>query len=204
VGVETVSDIELCSLHALTFLGVPAWERVQDPVEKVKLVMFSAQEIIISSFYVYAAYRYLQSRSAQKSKTRRAMFLLLLIQVVIIAVDITIVAVDMAGNSKLKLFIHSSVYSVKLELEFVVLNQLVELSKMGMRGIPTLNLDVADARTMSREGETAKKMHGAVKQQLLPASRPTSDTIVDLEACDSNTSKDTLEFITAPQHMHFK
>ncbi|KAF2023134.1 hypothetical protein EK21DRAFT_47103, partial [Setomelanomma holmii] len=106
-------------------------DHVLDPFERVQIVMFSAQEMIISFFYVRAAYQYLKSRFAKKDKTRSAMFLLLLVQVAIVVVDVALIVIDFAGYLQLKLFIHSFVCSVKLELEFVVLNQLVELSRMG-------------------------------------------------------------------------
>ncbi|KAF2489065.1 hypothetical protein BU16DRAFT_440592, partial [Lophium mytilinum] len=114
------------SHHAATLL--PRWQSPYSYMEKVQIVIFSLQEIAISFFYVRAAHQYLQSRFAQRGKTRQAMFLLLFVQIIIISVDIALIAIDFAGYLQLKLFIHSFVYSVKLELEFVVLNQLVELS----------------------------------------------------------------------------
>lgn len=65
------------------------------------------------------------------------MFLRLGVQIVIVAVDIALIVIDFANFLELKLFIHSFVYSVKLELEFVVLNQLVELSQLGGPGLPS-------------------------------------------------------------------
>jgi hypothetical protein len=130
------------------------------------------------------------------------MFLLLLIQVVIITLDITIIVMDLAGYLKLKVLVHSFVYSVKLELEFVVLNQLVELSKMGVHGIPSFNLAVAGACMAGVEDEAAtKKKRGAMDRQMLPAWKATSDSALDLESCNSNTSAGSLDFITTPQGM---
>jgi hypothetical protein len=162
--------------------------------------MFSAQEIIISSFYVYAAYRYLQGRFTQKSKTRQAMFLLLFIQVVIIALDITIIVIDLGGYLKLKIVIHSFIYSVKLELEFVVLNQLVEISKMGLHGVPSLNAAAVEARTKDPAEATVKDLPNIVDQSILPSWISKTSSDVDLESCDSNTSMDGTDFITTPQN----
>jgi hypothetical protein len=109
--------------------------QINSRIEKVQLVIFSAEEIILSYFYVRAAYHYLRSRSVQRGQTRRAMSLLLAVQVIIICIDITLVIMEFAGLVELKLFLHSFAYSVKLELEFVVLNQLVQLSQLGVAGI---------------------------------------------------------------------
>jgi hypothetical protein len=59
------------------------------------------------------------------------MCLLLLVQFVAIAFDVAIAFMDFAGYLQLKFIVFSFAYAVKLELEFVALNQLVELSKMG-------------------------------------------------------------------------
>jgi hypothetical protein len=104
-------------------------------IETVQVVIFSAEEIILSFFYVRAAYHYLRSRFVHRGQTRRAMSLLLAVQVIIISIDVALVVMEFAGLTELKLFLHSFVYSVKLELEFVVLNQLVQLSQLGVEGI---------------------------------------------------------------------
>jgi hypothetical protein len=63
------------------------------------------------------------------------MSLLLAVQVIIICIDIALVVMEFASLTELKLFLHSFAYAVKLELEFVVLNQLVQLSQLGVAGI---------------------------------------------------------------------
>ncbi|KAF2730070.1 hypothetical protein EJ04DRAFT_397684, partial [Polyplosphaeria fusca] len=106
------------------------WKRVQNPLERTQIVMFAFQETTISYFYVRAAYAYLKGQYAQKDKTREAMFLLILVQIIIVLVDVALIALDAAGMLQIKGIILSFAYAVKLELEFVVLNQLVDLSKM--------------------------------------------------------------------------
>ncbi|KAF2036522.1 hypothetical protein EK21DRAFT_44425, partial [Setomelanomma holmii] len=115
-----------------TNAGLPAWQRVHDPVEKTQIVIFMVQEMVISFFYVRAAYRYLHSGFAKKDKAQNAMRLLTVVQIVVIAVDLVLIVIDLSGWTKLKTFIHSVVYTVKMELEFITLNQLVGLSKLGM------------------------------------------------------------------------
>jgi hypothetical protein len=160
--------------------------------------MFSTQEIIISSFYVRAAYKYLQSQfNAQKDKARNAMCLLLLIQLIIIALDITIIVLDLSGYLKLKVIIHSFVYSVKLELEFVVLNQLIEMSRMGVPGIPSCSQAV---NTTSRH-QDAGRAGVAASSSSKTTWTMGSDSAVDLESCASHNTTNTLDFITKPEHI---
>ncbi|KAH7109107.1 hypothetical protein B0J11DRAFT_601989 [Dendryphion nanum] len=130
---------------------VPAWTHVIDSLEKAQIVILSGQEITISLLYIRAAYQYLRGRFAQPGKIRNAMLLLVLVQVIIISLDITLIVIDCAGYLQLKLFTFSFIYSVKLELEFVVLNQLVEISTMD----PTLMIPSAsspDLRDVKLEG----------------------------------------------------
>lgn len=161
--------------------------------------MFSAQEITISLFYVRAAYQYFNSGFAKKDKARGAMYLLAFVQLIIIALDIGIISIDVAGYFKLKTFVHSFVYMVKLELEFVTLNQLVELSKLGSSGtlpwIPTA-VDVSAADAPGASDREKRVPHVTVVRQ--------QDSIASLEPCASKSSEGSIEFITKPQHLDWK
>ena len=70
----------------------------------------------------------------------------LLVQLVAVTFDVTIVFMDFAGYLQLKFGVFSFAYAVKLELEFVALNQLVELSKMGLPGIASMSLGLSRRR----------------------------------------------------------
>jgi hypothetical protein len=109
--------------------------QINSRIEKVQVVVFSVEEILLTYFYVRAAYHYLRSRFVERKETRRVMSLLLAVQIIIICVDILLVVMEFTSLAKLKLYLHSFVYSVKLELEFVVLNQLVQISQLGVAGI---------------------------------------------------------------------
>jgi hypothetical protein len=164
--------------------------------------MFTTQEIIISLFYVCAAYRYLQGKfNTCQGKARSAMTLLLLIQVVIIALDIGICTLNLVGERQLKVMVHGFAYAIKLELEFVVLNQLIDLSRMGLPGIPSGRAvvegdvpdDAADQKVVVRVDEDETSVHMSA-----------SDSAIDVESCrEIGLSKD-LEFITTPQHMDLR
>ncbi|KAF2431445.1 hypothetical protein EJ08DRAFT_696530 [Tothia fuscella] len=120
---------------------MPAWQRVNVPAERVQILIFSGQETLISLFYVRAAYQYLKGRFADKEKTRRAMFLLLAVQVFIVAVDIFLIVIDFASFLQLKLFIHS----------------LVELSQLGVPGFSSFSNALASV------GATKNKAPEAIR-----------------------------------------
>jgi hypothetical protein len=118
------------------------WVKVQAVFERIQILFFCGQEILISSLYIRAAYKYLRSWGAlapesTRKKIRESMILLLAVQTVVVLIDVALITIDFLGLIKLKGFIHSFIYCVKLELEFVVLNQLVEISRLGVPGLPS-------------------------------------------------------------------
>jgi hypothetical protein len=126
------------------------WKSVFNIMERIQIVAFLSQEAIISFFYMRAAYQYLRSRFVQRGKTRKIMSFLLGVQLVVVIVDLAIIVIDFVGFLELKLFLHSFIYSVKLELEFLVLTQLVELSQLGVPGLPSFSLDKSERRNDSK------------------------------------------------------
>jgi hypothetical protein len=154
--------------------AIVKWKRVFNPLERIQIVVFLSQEAIISFFYVRAAYQYLRSRFVQRGKVRRMMLFLLGVQLIIVTIDIALIIIDFLGFLELKLFIHSFVYSIKLELEFVVLTQLVELSQLGVPGLPSFSLDKSE-----RSGNGASSMSPGMEMVVdwTPTQSPRSDCI---------------------------
>lgn len=131
-------SIGMAALQAKGNLAAKArWNKVFKPLERITILVLFAQETLISFMYVWAAYRYLKNRSssAARGKVTKAMTLLLGVQIVVLLIDVALISVDFLGLNTLKLFINSFVYAIKLELEFLVLNQLVEISRLGVTGI---------------------------------------------------------------------
>jgi len=91
------------------------------PMERVQVLGFSIQEILISSIYIYATLQML--KGSFNKKIRRTTAFLILIQVIVILCDVVVIALDYAQYFTLKAVIHSFVYAFKLQLEFVILNQ---------------------------------------------------------------------------------
>ncbi|OAG15343.1 hypothetical protein CC77DRAFT_463938 [Alternaria alternata] len=196
---HTVMITVLSGMRTTQYAGRPAdtraWKHVHDRVEKVQVVTFAVQDIILSCLYLRAAYQYLQGRFTQSSKTRSVMCLLLLVQFVAIAFDVAIVFMDFAGYLQLKFIVFSFAYAVKLELEFVALNQLVELSKMGLPGIASMSLRAF--KTDENEVMVNKMPSTAIRTFSVAKMGP-GETSSDTPPCAPQSSSDTLDFITTP------
>ncbi|RDW60270.1 hypothetical protein BP5796_11876 [Coleophoma crateriformis] len=112
------------------------------PMEKVQVLGFSVQETAISAIYIYATVNLL--RGSFNQKIRRTTIFLIIIQVVVILVDVVVIALDYCEYYTLKAVVHSFIYALKLQLEFVILNQFRHvIAKGGLapRGLDALELN---------------------------------------------------------------
>jgi hypothetical protein len=180
--------------------GLPGWEHVDYYFERTQIIIFSTQETVISAIYIRAAYQYLKSGFSDKGQKRQIMTALLLVQVAIILIDIGIITIDFLGYLQLKLFVNSFVYAVKLELEMVVLNQLVELSRLSFSGLPSETIiDTTPCFKEVISDFDIVQCHSAVT--LVRPSPIASLDSLDIEAQRSRESRASylsMEFITMP------
>lgn len=146
--------------------------------------MFNGQEILMAFFYVRAAYRYLNNGFTKKDKVRNAMCLLIVVSAIVFAVDVFIVSLDISGHMRLKTFLHSFVYTIKLELEFVNLNQLVRISRMGSPGTTSWT---SPADIEAQNERVPKRQSGIVT--------------VQRDSAMSMQSWDAVKFITTPKSL---
>jgi hypothetical protein len=122
------------------------WLRIVNPMERTQITMFTVQEVIISGIYIHATYRILDDRIFKQSeRTRKVMLMLFVVQTIAILMDVAIITLDLAGYFTLKAIIHSWAYGIKLELEFVVLNQLKETANSGVPGLISVPNSQTDA-----------------------------------------------------------
>lgn len=115
------------SAHPDTYLAIyKVWERFQ-------VTAFFVQECIISGLYIYRTYLLMQNSSAfRTSDARRMLNHLVLVNILVIALDVTILSFQYAGLYDIQTSWKTLAYSVKLKFEFYILNRLVELTKNGL------------------------------------------------------------------------
>lgn len=101
-------------------------------MEKIQVTAFCIQEFIISGLYLYETRRILQpSASFQKKRTRQVMLHLIYVNVLIILMDITLLCMEYANLYEIQITFKGTLYSIKLRLEFAVLNSLMSLTRSG-------------------------------------------------------------------------
>lgn len=90
-------------------------------IERVQIVVFSVQEVILSAIYIYGTFK--MAQHSFNNRIRRTISYLIIIQIVAILLDVLIAALDFLDYYILKSVVHSFAYAVKLQLEFGILNQ---------------------------------------------------------------------------------
>ncbi|KAG9250350.1 uncharacterized protein F5Z01DRAFT_377228 [Emericellopsis atlantica] len=109
-----------------------AFVSVYSVYEKIQVTVFFLQELIISSFYIMETIKMarLQSELQQQNRkrSRRLMLYLITINVIIILLDCTILGLEYANRYALQTSWKGLVYSVKLKIEFPILNRLKEMA----------------------------------------------------------------------------
>ncbi|KAL7806812.1 hypothetical protein V8C44DRAFT_338340 [Trichoderma aethiopicum] len=101
--------------------------------ERIEIVVFFLQEMMLSGLYIYETVKLLRMGGSlgNKRSSRRVLKNLILVNILVMILDITIVALEFANLYDYQISYKPFAYSVKLKLEFTVLNRLVELTSGG-------------------------------------------------------------------------
>lgn len=110
----------------------PLYARFSGPYavyERIEVSMFFVQEVIISSIYVYKTYKMFHSEDliseSHTNTGRKLLRNLIIISIIVIALDTCILVLQFVGRYASQTAVKGFIYSVKLKLEFNILNQLV-------------------------------------------------------------------------------
>ena len=98
--------------------------RVFTVFEKLQMTGFFVQEMILSSLYIFATARIL--RMSLQDNTRKLMYQLVVINVIIMAGDIALLGIEYGNLYIQETMFKPVLYSLKLKLEFAVLSKLVK------------------------------------------------------------------------------
>lgn len=104
------------------------FERPYDIYERIQLSVFFVQEVIISGIYLWQTrHLFLLERAIGNANTKRTMMHLIYVNILVILLDISVVALEFAGLFDIQTAWKPLVYGTKLKLEFSILNKLVDL-----------------------------------------------------------------------------
>ncbi|KAH6724493.1 hypothetical protein BKA61DRAFT_665183 [Leptodontidium sp. MPI-SDFR-AT-0119] len=98
-------------------------------MEKIQVTAFCIQEFIISGLYVYYTRQILKpGESFQRKRTRTVMLHLIYVNILVILMDITLLCTEYANLYEIQITFKGALYSIKLRLEFAILNDLMSIA----------------------------------------------------------------------------
>jgi hypothetical protein len=98
--------------------------------EKIQITGFSLQEFIISALYIWEARKMLRSlANIKREEARSVMIHLIFVNVLMVLMDLTLLGTEYANQYSIETTYKSLLYSIKLKLEFAILNRLRTLVK---------------------------------------------------------------------------
>ncbi|OQE43493.1 hypothetical protein PENCOP_c003G08720 [Penicillium coprophilum] len=104
--------------------------------ERIQLIGFSIQEIILSIIYSWEAVRLLNLRP--RGRFRGTLVQLLIVNIAMIIMDAAVIGVEYSGLFEIHVALKAMVYSVKLKLEYAILGKLVGITEgSGSNSAPT-------------------------------------------------------------------
>lgn len=133
--------------------NVKKYIRPFNAVESLQMTAFCIQEFIISGVYVYSTIKLL--RPSYHGRTRKVMMMLIWINLIIIAMDIGLLSMEYSKNYDIEATSKPMFYSVKLKLEFAVLNQLMTLANSSVNNAQ--NMHIQDHKAQSPVAEDQEK-----------------------------------------------
>ena len=105
------------------------WLKVYNIYERIQLIVFTLQETIISVIYIHAAVKLLSP--SDRVETRDTKKFLIYLNILCIGLDVAFVGEVFSGEWVYKTGTQSLAYAMKLTIEFVVLNKLMEVYRLG-------------------------------------------------------------------------
>lgn len=123
--------------------------------EKIQLTVFVLQELIISGLYVYETVNLLKLEDTiGNNNSKTILHHLIYVNVLVMLLDFSIVGLEFADLYEIQTSWKPLVYSVKLKLEFSILNRLVELTRNARSG---------DSRSYSHAARSGGMALGTMK-----------------------------------------
>jgi hypothetical protein len=144
--------------------------------ERIQLAGFCIQESAISGFYIWEAMQGLNWVFAVKGpKERRIIRQLIVVNVLAILLDASLLATQYTDNFQIQTTYKPVVYSIKLKMEFIILNRLVRLlqrpgctcemytKRPGGNTTPTSHQAILPPSSMSGRGPLARPQTNEVE-----------------------------------------
>ena len=123
-------------------------------MERIQMTIFCLQEFIISGIYVWSTIRLL--KPVYRRNMRSVMLQLFWINIIIIVLDLTLLTTEYLQFYAVETTLKGMVYSIKLKLEFAVLNQLMRLANSSRNAAVMSGGEAMDTNTTAGRAAAAR------------------------------------------------
>ena len=131
------------------------WLQIYEKWEIFQVTWFVFQECVISGLYIYRTFILMRSSAVFRGPDAKRLFNhLIAVNSVVIALDVTILAFQYAGLYEVQTSWKTLAYTIKLKLEFDILNQLVDFTTQGFNaqaGSRHIS-GISDGRGITKDG----------------------------------------------------
>jgi hypothetical protein len=175
-----IAILSLASNSKPVVPGAPPtkWTTTYGTYTNVQVTIFFVQELIISAMYVYATAKIFRHSSGiilnpkgdRNPSTRKVLAHLIAMNVIIIGMDVALLAIQYSGRFSLHTIFKGFIYSIKLKMEFRILNQLINLtynnrSGSGHSGMNGRSLAMCPVKMKSGHGTVNGTMTGIPRDE---------------------------------------
>ena len=151
----------------------PVFANPYNIMERLQMTIFCLQEFIISGIYLWATLRLL--KPVYRRRTRSVMMQLLWINMCIMFMDIAMLVVEYLGYYAIETMMKAMIYSIKLKLEFAVLNQLMRLANSSQNAAVISYTDHDHHQAHKDDPEKPRSKPMAFIRRVLPGRNPFHD-----------------------------
>lgn len=166
--------------------------------ERIQLVGFSIQEIILSIIYAWEGVRLLNLRP--RGHYRGTLVQLLIVNIIMILMDAAVIGVQYSGLFDIHVTLKALVYSIKLKLEYAILGKLVDITEIsGSNSAPTDLSDFVDLSFHNNghgNPQTGSEEHSGVEANL--EHGPHSRVRVSSKGSSTSPLRQTPSFAPTP------
>ncbi|KAF2261426.1 hypothetical protein CC78DRAFT_521889 [Lojkania enalia] len=142
-------------------------------IERIQVTLFFIQEVILSSIYIWKTTAMLRvegplstvNRNVRGKRGRKVLLRTIVMSSIVICLDITLVALEFSGLYDIQTSYKDAVYSIKLKMEFTILNQLIDLVKGTLREHASLPLTTSGSHryTNTTSGNQRSTIHSGIR-----------------------------------------
>ncbi|KAF3067946.1 hypothetical protein CFAM422_008298 [Trichoderma lentiforme] len=125
-------------------------------MERIEVTVFFVQELIISGVYIFETIKLMRVQQSLgiSQYGRSLMKHLIIVNIIIIILDGTIIALEYANQWEYQTAYKTFAYSAKLKLEFTILNRLVDMTKRTKEARAPPQEPSSTTRTISQTGSS--------------------------------------------------